>query len=71
MSPAPLPDRPLRSKGREGFFVGKVGCEVSVQHIRGNIEAVMTISCGLVFVGSGNINTIIAHQTANAAVTNA
>ena len=52
------------------FLVWKIDSEVTIQRVRRYIEAVMAIGRGLVFVSSDHVNAVIAHQSANTAMTN-
>jgi hypothetical protein len=66
----PALSRPDIADVASPFLVGKMGREVAVQHVRRNVEPVMTISRGLVFVGSHHVNAIVAHQATDTTVTN-
>jgi hypothetical protein len=66
----PALSRPDIADVASPFLVRKMGREVAVQHVRRNVEPVMTISRGLVFVGSHHVNAIVAHQATDTTVTN-
>ena len=52
------------------FLVGRVGGEVTIQQVRRDVELVIAVCGDLVFTGSDDGYTILAHQTPHTAVTN-
>ena len=50
------------------FLVRRVGGEVTIQQVRRNVELVIAVCGDLVFTGSDDGYTILAHQSANPAM---
>ena len=50
------------------FLVRRVGGEVTIQQVRRNVELVIAVCGDLVFTGSDDGYTILAHQSANSAM---
>jgi hypothetical protein len=53
------------------LLVWCISVEVTIQQVRGDVELMIAVRCGLMFARSNNRYTILTHQPAHAAMADA
>ena len=53
------------------FWLRRISRKILIQQIEGNVERMVAVSRGFVFLGSDDLDAIFAHQAANTPVPHA